>query len=670
MCGLLIGSSLSALPATWAVIVGIADYKEDSYKLNYTAEEAVDVRNLLIDSCGVSPHNIILLTDSAASKESITEALTSLNTHLSEQDTVLFYFSGHGAFVQDHDGDEEDGVDEALVPWDAAPGREDKLILDDLLGWHINRLEAGRVLVLVDACYSGGQGKSVAFVSASPKGPRDSIVKDIFTSQESRSGRVLLAASSPEESAWEVPTLKRSLFTHFLLRAIGEQQADADADGRITIDEIADYVSQSVSEWGVAHGLTQTTTYMKDPLDLNLSVAPQLGQEADEGVPELCVSTNSLTIQSPAIDGSLEVWNCGTGEMSYDIVSDASWISSELGRGISAGDHDRVVVTVAPSGLGYGQHTSVLRIVPDRCAPQYVTVTYDLEEPQPELCIYPNVPQIEFEVGDNDASFELWNCGAGQLTFVIDSGDDWLTVAPGFGAATGDRQAITLRVIREALPSGSDASTSLTIVTSDGAVRFLRVVCQISDIPDTDSAPGTRDTGIIPVQSALATLQGIQRGYTDFNLLDAAFGSSVLLEGVSAVVFALGFSAPQLADSQLYGSDEPFYPWVTGGLLGLAVSLAQIGALSYYPVQLDVANAYIEALEAESEGRREEIAADWLSRFSAREELAKRIYSASSIVGGVAFALLYTEQPPYNWLVGGALVLEGLIALLVPDMFP
>ena len=67
---------------------------------------------------------------------------------------VLVHFSGHGAQVDDHSGDEADGKDERLVPVDHATAG---LITDDwLFEYVINALPPDvRLFGLFDACHSG-----------------------------------------------------------------------------------------------------------------------------------------------------------------------------------------------------------------------------------------------------------------------------------------------------------------------------------------------------------------------------------------------------------------------------------------------------------------------------------------------------------------------------------
>ena len=81
-------------------------------------------------------------------------------------DNVYIHFSGHGQPVEDYDGDESDGWDEAFVPYDAGDKyisgvyEGDKHFLDDTLNGYLERLRkklgpSGIVYVVIDACHAG-----------------------------------------------------------------------------------------------------------------------------------------------------------------------------------------------------------------------------------------------------------------------------------------------------------------------------------------------------------------------------------------------------------------------------------------------------------------------------------------------------------------------------------
>jgi hypothetical protein len=103
----------------WAVIIGISDY----YNISDLAAPSINAKrlfNLLIrDESGKwGENNINLLLDEKATKNNILNALDWLRDNADDNDTILFYFDGHGGVVDDEDGDEKDEKDEILCPYD------------------------------------------------------------------------------------------------------------------------------------------------------------------------------------------------------------------------------------------------------------------------------------------------------------------------------------------------------------------------------------------------------------------------------------------------------------------------------------------------------------------------------------------------------------------------
>jgi Caspase domain/Domain of unknown function (DUF4384) len=75
---------------------------------------------------------------------------------------LFVHFSGHGSQVQDLNGDEEDGLDETLVPYDGrTPGVPD--IVDDELDEIFSHLHTTRVLIVLDSCHSGTATRAIEF---------------------------------------------------------------------------------------------------------------------------------------------------------------------------------------------------------------------------------------------------------------------------------------------------------------------------------------------------------------------------------------------------------------------------------------------------------------------------------------------------------------------------
>lgn len=155
----------------WAVVVGISDYAEESGWSKISGANDIELIVPVLHRVGIKPENITTLRDTEATKENIRNALLSLTERASEGDMIYFHFSGHGQQITDINGDEQredelDFWDESIVPYDAridnAGGYDgERHIVDDELNNWLSQLkdcigERGSLLVVLDACHSGG----------------------------------------------------------------------------------------------------------------------------------------------------------------------------------------------------------------------------------------------------------------------------------------------------------------------------------------------------------------------------------------------------------------------------------------------------------------------------------------------------------------------------------
>jgi hypothetical protein len=69
-------------------------------------------------------------------------------------DTLVISFSGHGTYQPDTDGDEADGLDEALCPYDLQTKGE-ALTDDEIRNLFLTRKAGVRIVLLSDSCHSG-----------------------------------------------------------------------------------------------------------------------------------------------------------------------------------------------------------------------------------------------------------------------------------------------------------------------------------------------------------------------------------------------------------------------------------------------------------------------------------------------------------------------------------
>lgn len=140
-----------------AVLVGI-NYVGQSGQLSGCHNDVGNIRKYLMNIHGYEAQNIQLLLDDGKNTNptgaNIRSALQSLVKDSKKGDSVFFHYSGHGGNLPDDNGDEEDGMDETLIPVDYV--KAGQIRDDELLEKFIVPMQAGvTVTCLMDACHSG-----------------------------------------------------------------------------------------------------------------------------------------------------------------------------------------------------------------------------------------------------------------------------------------------------------------------------------------------------------------------------------------------------------------------------------------------------------------------------------------------------------------------------------
>lgn len=139
----------------YAILVGISDYPGEANDLQYSDDDAQDIRNALITLYGYSSDNIHLLLDLDASFTAIRDAIDDIKSKAVAGDEVVFFFSGHGTKGKVDDGDKEK-IDEAIVSHDGDPSGSLIYIWDGQLRDWFADFNTSRIIFIFDSCLAGG----------------------------------------------------------------------------------------------------------------------------------------------------------------------------------------------------------------------------------------------------------------------------------------------------------------------------------------------------------------------------------------------------------------------------------------------------------------------------------------------------------------------------------
>ncbi len=196
----------------WAIIVGISKFeKNDIPQLKFAAKDARDFYDYLIKEANFAPDHVRLILNEKATRRRILSELDNmfLGRVARPDDLIVLFFSTHGSPSQlDKMGKN------FIVAYDTEPnelfatGIEMQAMTKDLK----ERVDAQRVLLVLDACHSGGvspQSKGITRV-----GNFDTDALAIG------SGQMVICSSEPDQQSWESKRYDNGVFTRRLLEAL------------------------------------------------------------------------------------------------------------------------------------------------------------------------------------------------------------------------------------------------------------------------------------------------------------------------------------------------------------------------------------------------------------------------------------------------------------------
>ena len=212
-------SSKATRPRMYAVVVGIADYQGTSSDLRYSDDDARIFYNHLNSAFPkeLASGGATLLLDAKATKSAIVSALNNMFSKATENDYIIFFFSGHGGKG-------------TFVPYD--------LTTSSLTHQEVKQMfsssSAKYRLCIADACFSGSVGGNT------------SSTNNYEAAQDLRDARLaVLLSSNKEQTSMELGNLGQGLFSYWLMNGM-RGAADLNKDKYVTAGELFVYTRNAV----------------------------------------------------------------------------------------------------------------------------------------------------------------------------------------------------------------------------------------------------------------------------------------------------------------------------------------------------------------------------------------------------------------------------------------
>lgn len=289
----------------WAVVIGVSRYQYGDQdidgnhisNLKHAADDAEAMREFLMspEGGGFQDDHIFSLQDENATKANVTAALAKLK-QAKANDFFVIFIAAHGAVIPYTDPKTNTARD---VPYfllfDTDLRDPEKTAMRmETFRQTVDGLDAKKGLVLSDTCYSGG-------VQLIGRGVDDSQVAnqrylDLMNSIPVGVG--FISAARQTERSYEKDDFNHGVFTYCLVEALSGA-GDANEDGKVTFDEVVQYLDDRVPKMtnNKQHPFANTTAVEANYLALSVVTYANLASRGAKGAFGL------LKIRVPDIDG-------------------------------------------------------------------------------------------------------------------------------------------------------------------------------------------------------------------------------------------------------------------------------------------------------------------------------------------------------------------------------
>ncbi len=220
-------------PTLYVLAIGVSDYQNDAYDLNYAAQDARDFSSVMQAQKGGLYKDVVIktLTDSEATKNDILDGLDWIQKECTSRDLAMIFIAGHG--INDNIGSFY------YLPYEADVERLRRtgLIFSEFK--YTTSAVAGKIILFVDACHSGN-------VMGGRRGVPDvnSLVNEL---SDAESGAVVFTSSTVKQFSLEDAKWSNGAFTEALIEGMNGK-ADLFDKGKITVKTLDAYISERVKE--------------------------------------------------------------------------------------------------------------------------------------------------------------------------------------------------------------------------------------------------------------------------------------------------------------------------------------------------------------------------------------------------------------------------------------
>lgn len=246
----------------YMIVIGVSEYQDNNFNLNYAAKDANDLANLFENQKdGYEEKHIYRLLNEEATRKNIL-AMKNVLMQSNVNDEVILFVAGHGLLDANLD------YYFATTEVNFTDPAENGLLYEDLENL-LDGIPARKKLMMVDACHSGEVDKeemeqvaytetqegSVTFRNAGNTAYRTKsdlgfnafeLMKELFADLRRGSGATVISAAGGAEFAFESEEWDNGVFTYSVLQGLKTGEADINGDGEVRVSELHEFVVKNV----------------------------------------------------------------------------------------------------------------------------------------------------------------------------------------------------------------------------------------------------------------------------------------------------------------------------------------------------------------------------------------------------------------------------------------
>jgi WD40 repeat protein len=226
-------TEFSVKPKLYVLAIGVSQYANPEFNLNYAAKDARDFTAACVAQKGGLYREVEtkVLCDVEATRDNIVDGLEWIQSQTTAKDVAMVFLSGHGVNAPPNN-------DYYFVPHNF---NRDRIRATGVVFSEIQQTVqniAGKALFFVDSCHSGnvmgaGKSKGVADINA--------VINELSSAEN---GTVVFSASTGRQVALEHPDWKNGAFTKAIVEGMsGKAEFQG---GRVTVKSLDFYISERV----------------------------------------------------------------------------------------------------------------------------------------------------------------------------------------------------------------------------------------------------------------------------------------------------------------------------------------------------------------------------------------------------------------------------------------